>query len=92
MAELRVGTSGWQYDHWRGRFYPKGLAKARWFEHYARHFDTVELNNPFYRLPSRDTFAKWRAQAPRGFVYSVKLKSLPTPPQRRPASRRRRRT
>lgn len=82
MAELRVGTSGWQYDHWRGRFYPKGLAKARWFEHYARHFDTVELNNPFYRLPSRDTFAKWRAQAPRGFVYSVKLNRFITHIQR----------
>lgn len=68
-----MGTSGWQYDHWRGAFYPAGLPTHRWFAYYAERFDTVELNSPFYRLPPRRTFQKWRAQAPRGFVYAVKM-------------------
>lgn len=82
MAHVYVGTSGWQYDHWRERFYPKELPKARWFAHYAQHFDTVELNSPFYRLPSRETFAKWHRQAPRGFAYAVKLNRFITHIQR----------
>ena len=50
-GHARVGCSGWQYRHWRGDFYPAHLPQARWFEHYARTFDTVEINNRFYRLP-----------------------------------------
>jgi len=69
---LRVGTSGYQYPHWAGRFYPAELGKAGWFAHYARHFDTVEINNTFYRLPPGETFASWRTQAPAGFVYALK--------------------
>lgn len=69
---IRVGCSGWAYKHWRGLFYPEGLAHSRWFEHYAQEFDTVELNNSFYRLPKPETFAKWRDQAPPGFCYAVK--------------------
>jgi uncharacterized protein YecE (DUF72 family) len=72
-GRLRVGTSGWQYDHWRGDFYPADLPKSRWFEHYASVFDTVEINNSFYRLPSAEAFTRWRAAAPRGFVYAVKI-------------------
>ena len=70
--ELRVGCSGWQYRHWRGDFYPDSLATARWFAHYALAFDTVEVNNSFYRLPEAETFARWREQAPRRFLYAVK--------------------
>ena len=69
---IRVGCSGWNYRHWRGLFYPEGLPQKRWFDHYAATFDTVEINNSFYRLPSADTFAKWREQAPQGFCYAVK--------------------
>jgi uncharacterized protein YecE (DUF72 family) len=69
---VRIGTSGWVYPHWRGRFYPEELRQKDWFAHYARHFDTVEINNSFYRLPSPAVFEKWRAQAPPGFLYSVK--------------------
>ena len=68
----RVGTSGWVYPHWRGPFYPKDLPQKRWFDHYARHFDTVEINNTFYRLPSEQVFDAWREQAPAGFTYAVK--------------------
>ena len=68
----RIGTSGWVYPHWRGVFYPPRLAQARWFGHYAGHFDTVEINNTFYRLPSEQVFDRWREQAPQGFTYAVK--------------------
>jgi uncharacterized protein YecE (DUF72 family) len=69
---IRVGCSGWVYKHWRGLFYPEGLPQKRWFERYAEEFDTVELNNSFYRLPKPETFDKWRKQAPPGFCYAVK--------------------
>jgi uncharacterized protein YecE (DUF72 family) len=71
--ELRVGTSGYQYDHWKGIFYPADLPKSRWFEHYARVFDTLEINNTFYRLPEPHVFDAWRQQAPPGFRYAVKF-------------------
>ena len=67
-----VGTSGWQYRDWRGRFYPQGLAQARWLEHYAERFATVESNNAFYRLPEPATFAAWAERTPPGFVMAVK--------------------
>jgi uncharacterized protein YecE (DUF72 family) len=69
---LRVGCSGWLYKHWRGDFYPAELPQSRWFAQYALTFDTVEINNSFYRLPEAATFAKWREQAPRRFLYAVK--------------------
>ncbi|GAA4758800.1 DUF72 domain-containing protein [Sphingomonas daechungensis] len=69
---IRIGCSGWNYKHWRGAFYPDGLPMRRWFEFYAAHFDTVEINNSFYRLPPPATFDKWREQAPEGFCYAVK--------------------
>jgi len=69
---IRIGCSGWQYAHWRGGFYPAELPTSRWFGHYALTFDTVEINNSFYRLPPPETFAKWREQAPPHFLYAVK--------------------
>jgi uncharacterized protein YecE (DUF72 family) len=67
-----VGTSGWQYRDWRGRFYPERLAQAKWLEHYAERFATVESNNAFYRLPEPHTFAAWAARTPPDFVMAVK--------------------
>ncbi len=52
-----IGTSGWHYDHWRGRFYTEKLAKTKWLEFYASYFATVELNNSFHQLPSEAAFA-----------------------------------
>jgi uncharacterized protein YecE (DUF72 family) len=69
---VRIGTSGWVYPHWRGVFYPQELRQKDWFAHYSRHFDTVEINNTFYRLPGQAAFDTWRRQAPPGFLYSVK--------------------
>ena len=63
---VRVGTSGWVYPHWRGLFYPTKVRQADWFAFFAREFDTVEINNSFYRLPSEAAFDNWRQQAPPG--------------------------
>jgi uncharacterized protein YecE (DUF72 family) len=68
-----VGTSGWQYRHWRGTFYPQGLAQARELEFYAERFSTVESNAAFYRLPERATFADWAARTPPDFIWAVKV-------------------
>ena len=73
QGHLRIGTSGYQYEHWKGRFYPEQLRKKDWFLHYARNFDTVEINNTFYRLPSAAIFKSWRLQAPEGFCYVLKF-------------------
>jgi uncharacterized protein YecE (DUF72 family) len=70
---VHVGTSGWQYRDWRGSFYPAGLAQRRWLDHYGARFATVELNNPFYRLPERETFHHWREETPGDFVFAVKM-------------------
>ena len=72
MSEIRIGTSGWIYSHWRGDFYPRELPVNRWFEHYQSHFDTVEINNTFYRLPPASTFDSWRRQVRGNFLYAVK--------------------
>ena len=69
---IRIGTSGWVYNHWRGLFYPPELRQEEWFSYYARDFDTVEINNSFYRLPSATAFDAWCEQAPPDFLYAVK--------------------
>ncbi|HEX6212015.1 MAG TPA: DUF72 domain-containing protein [Methylomirabilota bacterium] len=71
-GRLFLGTSGYVYPHWRGRFYPPGLPTRDWLPFYARHFGTVELNNPFYRLPARAVFRSWRAAVQDDFVFAVK--------------------
>jgi uncharacterized protein YecE (DUF72 family) len=72
VGAVRIGCSGWVYDHWRDRVYPDGLPQRRWLEHYATLFDTVEVNATFYRLPRRDTVAAWVEGTPAGFVFAVK--------------------
>ena len=67
-----VGSSGWQYRDWRGRFYPARLPQRAWLEHYAARFATVESNNAFYRLPEPHTFAAWAERTPDDFVVAVK--------------------
>ena len=69
---VKIGTSGWQYRHWLGTFYPEGLATARWLGFYAERFDTVEVDSAFYRLPPTDVFARWCEETPEGFVMAVK--------------------
>lgn len=71
-CDVRIGTSGWHYDHWIGRFYPEKLRKDKWLEHYAQHFDTVEINNTFYHLPREQTMVNWHDRVPAGFLFAVK--------------------
>ncbi|MDQ6836303.1 MAG: DUF72 domain-containing protein [Actinomycetota bacterium] len=68
----RIGCSGWAYDDWRGRLYPQREPRRRWLELYAQTFDTVEVNNTFYRLPRREAVQSWVDQTPPGFVFAVK--------------------
>lgn len=72
MSRFYCGACGWNYLHWKGPFYPEGLPQSKWLEHYAGQFDTVEINNSFYRLPEKATFEKWRDRTPDGFVFAVK--------------------
>lgn len=69
---VRIGTSGWSYNHWAGVLYPQGLPAARRLLRYTEVFDTVELNASFYRWPRDSTFVGWRNQLPDGFTMSVK--------------------
>jgi uncharacterized protein YecE (DUF72 family) len=74
MAQNRiyVGTSGWHYRHWIGTFYPRETKASEQLAYYVNNFNTVELNNPFYRLPSKETFLRWRKTVPDDFLFSVK--------------------
>jgi uncharacterized protein YecE (DUF72 family) len=71
-GDLRVGTSGWHYQHWRGHLYQVDLPASRFLQRYAEVFSTVELNNSFYRLPSQEAFAAWRTATPDNFLFAVK--------------------
>ncbi len=71
-AGVHIGTSGWHYRHWRGPFYDEKAPASKMLEFYCRHFDTVEINNSFYKLPDLSTFAAWRQDTPRGFRFAVK--------------------
>jgi uncharacterized protein YecE (DUF72 family) len=72
VKAVRIGCSGWSYQHWRGVVYPEGLAQRRWLGYYATLFDTVEVNATFYRLPRRDAVAAWLETVPEEFVFAVK--------------------
>ncbi|HKV32466.1 MAG TPA: DUF72 domain-containing protein [Candidatus Dormibacteraeota bacterium] len=71
-GDIRIGCSGWSYPHWRKLFYPDKMPAREHFAFYAQHFNTVELNNSFYRQPPREQFEAWREQAPPGFLFAVK--------------------
>ncbi|MBX6342487.1 MAG: DUF72 domain-containing protein, partial [Thermomicrobiaceae bacterium] len=69
-----IGTSGWVYPHWVGRFYPERLPEREWLRYYADRFPTVEINRSYYRLPTRAQFHAWFEQTaahPR-FCFAVK--------------------
>src|SRR5919198_2679617 len=67
-----IGTSGYSYKAWKGRFYPEKLPEAQMLAFYARRFATVEVNNTFYRMPSAALLARWAAETPEGFTFSLK--------------------
>ena len=80
-GEARVGCSGWVYRDWRGLVYPSDAPQRRWFELYAERFDTVEINNTFYRLPTPAKVEHWHDQAPPGFRYAVQGRPVRHAPQ-----------
>jgi uncharacterized protein YecE (DUF72 family) len=74
VRPIRIGCSGWNYQHWRhGVFYPPHCAARNWLRFYARHFDTVEINMTFYRLPRPTVVARWVAESPSDFLFAVKV-------------------
>jgi uncharacterized protein YecE (DUF72 family) len=72
-AMFHVGTSGWQYPHWRAAFYPSELAEDRWLEHYAARFQSTEVNNTFYNLPEASIFEQWALRTPQDFTFALKM-------------------
>jgi uncharacterized protein YecE (DUF72 family) len=71
-CDIRIGTSGYHYKHWRGPFYPAKLPASKMLDFYCKYFDSLELNNSFYRLPTDSAFDGWRNGTPRNFVFAVK--------------------
>lgn len=71
-APVRIGTSGWSYDHWQAVFYPEQLPATQRLEFYARQFRSVEINSSFYRLPARQTLQHWYDGTPADFRFSIK--------------------
>ncbi|MGA9511529.1 MAG: DUF72 domain-containing protein [Candidatus Sulfotelmatobacter sp.] len=71
-CDIRIGTSGFHYKHWKGPFYPAKFPNSKLLDYYLQHFDTVELNNSFYRLPEASAFDCWREATPANFVFAVK--------------------
>lgn len=71
-GQIYIGTSGWQYKHWRGTFYPDDIKVKDHFDYYQKYFDTVEINASFYRIPTKEIFAKWRDKANDDFIYVIK--------------------
>lgn len=76
--KIYIGTSGWNYNHWQGIFYPEKLAKNKWLGYYSKHFQTVELNATFYRQPKKETFEGWYKKTPENFIWSVKANKFIT--------------
>ncbi|HOV93752.1 MAG TPA: DUF72 domain-containing protein [Spirochaetales bacterium] len=72
MNSIRIGTSWWNYEDWRGLFYPETLPKDKWLEFYAQNFDTIEVNATFYHEMRASTYEKWRESTPPGFCWAVK--------------------
>ena len=70
--KIHIGTSGWHYKHWCGPYYGQKLPASKMLACYYQDFDTVEINNSFYKLPNESTFAKWREDTPRNFCFAVK--------------------
>jgi uncharacterized protein YecE (DUF72 family) len=70
---LYVGTSGWQYAHWKRVFYPDKLPQRAWLPYFAERFQTVEVNNTFYNLPEKTVFERWRKDSPRDFIFALKM-------------------
>jgi uncharacterized protein YecE (DUF72 family) len=72
MMNLYVGTSGYSYKEWKGSFYPEDLSAKKMLKYYSGHFNTVEINNTFYRMPKKETFDAWKEEVPEDFKFIIK--------------------
>ena len=72
MSKVYIGTSGWVYSDWQGKFYPQDLSQKEWLSYYSQHFKTVEVNATFYHQMRETTFENWAKVVPFGFVFAVK--------------------
>lgn len=72
-GNIHIGTSGWQYRHWKGPFYPEQISNDALLAYYSSRFQTVEINHSFYRLPEKETVRRWRKSVPVGFVSGFDL-------------------
>lgn len=73
MQKWFIGCSGFYYPEWKDKFYPPKLPKNKWFEYYTTQFNTLELNNTFYRFPEIKTLENWYKKSPEDFIFSVKV-------------------
>ena len=78
MSRLHVGTMGWSYDFWKGGFYPEALPSDQLLTFYSTKFNTVEIDNTFYRIPREKTVLEWKEKTPAGFVFSLKFPRIIT--------------
>jgi uncharacterized protein YecE (DUF72 family) len=76
--EWKIGCSGFYYREWKEQFYPKGLPQKDWFKYYCEHFNTIEINSSFYKMPTEKTLSKWYNDSPSDFVFTVKAPRLIT--------------
>jgi uncharacterized protein YecE (DUF72 family) len=70
--KIYIGTSGWNYKSWKGKFYPSNICQKDWLDYYSKRYDSVEINNTFYRLPKKHTFKNWADSTPENFIFSIK--------------------
>jgi len=71
-SRIHIGVGGWNYEPWRGSFYPAGLAQRRELEFASRKFTSIEINSTYYGSQKPESFAKWRDETPEGFLFAVK--------------------
>lgn len=72
MEKKYIGCSGYYYNDWKEKFYPAGLAKSKWLQYYSTHFNTVEINNTFYKMPAENALRKWYNDTPANFIFTLK--------------------
>jgi len=74
--QWRIGCSGFYYREWKEVFYPKGLPQKNWFKYYCEHFNTIEINSTFYKMPTQKSFDKWFNESPEDFLFTIKAPRL----------------
>jgi len=77
-VKIYVGTSGYAYKEWKGKFYPEKISSKDMLRFYSGRFDTVEINNTFYQMPNESVLSSWHEQVPEKFIFALKAPQLIT--------------